>query len=110
MERFCRDARPIQRYRSNPLGRDIERLADCLYEQGYCRDQALRHLLTVEEFGRWLQRWRIPLHDVTFAHGRKYVRLRRRRKGFGALLALNRLLEMLAHEVHISPMVAPHSP
>src|SRR2546430_13476944 len=56
-----------------PLGPYIERLADCLYEQGYCRDQALRHLLTVEEFGRWLQRWRIALHDATFAHARRYV-------------------------------------
>jgi len=84
-------------------------LADRLHEQGYCRDQALRHLLTVEEFGRWLQRWRIALHDVTFAHARRYVRLRRRRKGFGALLALKRLLEMLAQEGRTSPMNAPKS-
>jgi integrase/recombinase XerD len=109
MERFFRDSRTIQRYRSNPLGPYIERLADCLYEQGYCRDQALRHLLTVEEFGRWLQRWRIPLHVVTFAHAREYVRLRRRRKGFGGLLALKRLLEMLAQEGRISPMNTPRS-
>jgi site-specific recombinase XerD len=63
----------------------------------------------VEEFGRWLQRWRIALHDVTFAHARRYVRLRHRRKGFGALLALKRLLEMLAQEGRISPMNAPKS-
>src|SRR6266852_7200637 len=109
MERFFRDSRTIQRYRSSPFGPYIERLADRLHEQGYCRDQALRHLLTVEEFGRWLQRWRIALHDVTFAHARRYVRLRRRRKGFGALLALKRLLEMLAQEGRISPMDAPKS-
>ena len=109
MERFFRDSRTIQRYRSSPLGPYIERLADCLYEQGYCRDQALRHLLTVEEFGRWLQRWRIALHDATFAHARRYVRLRRRRKGFGALLALKRLLEVLAQEGRVSPMNAPKS-
>ncbi|MGB8479532.1 MAG: tyrosine-type recombinase/integrase [Acidobacteriaceae bacterium] len=69
----------------------------------------MRHLLTVEEFGHWLQRWRVPLHDVTFAHARKYVRLRGRRKGFGALLALKRLLEMLAQEGRISPMDTPRS-
>jgi integrase/recombinase XerD len=103
MERFFRDSKTIHRYRSNPLGPYIERLADCLHEQGYCRDQALRHLLTVEEFGHWLQRWRIPLRDVTFAHARRYVRLRGRRRGFGALLALKRLLEMLAQEGLISP-------
>lgn len=110
MERFFRDSRTIQRYRCSPLGPYIERLAHWLHEQGYCRDQALRHLLTVEEFGRWLQRQHIPLHDVTFAHARRYVRLRGRRKGFGALLALKRLLEALAKEGRVSPMNAPKSP
>lgn len=109
MERFFRDSRTVQRYRSSPFGPYIERLADCLYEQGYCRDQALRHLLTVEEFGRWLHRWNIPLREVTFAHARRYVRLRGRRKGFGALLALKRLLETLVQEGHISPMDTPKS-
>jgi integrase/recombinase XerD len=109
MERFFKDSRTIQRYRSSPLGPYIERLADALYEQGYCRDQALRHLLTVEEFGRWLQRRNIPLCEVTCAHARKYVRLRGRRKGFGALLALNRLLQTLAQEGQISPMDTPKS-
>lgn len=109
MERFFKDSRTIQRYRSSPFGSYIERLADWLYEQGYCRDQALRHLLTVEEFGRWLRRWHIPLRDVTFSRARRYVRLRRRRKGFGALLALKRLFEMLAQEGRISSMNAPKS-
>ena len=109
MERFFRDSRTIQRYRCSPLGPYIERLADWLHEQGYCRDQALRHLLTVEEFGRWLQRRHIPLHDVTFAHARRYVRLRGRRKGFGALLALKRLLEALAQEGRVLPVNAPKS-
>lgn len=109
MERFFRDSRTIQRYRCSPLGPYIERLAHWLHEQGYCRDQALRHLLTVEEFGRWLQRRHIPLHDVTFAHARRYVRLRGRQKGFGALLALKRLLEPLAQEGRVSPMNAPKS-
>ena len=103
MERFFRDSKTIQRYRSSPLGPYIERLAEQLHEQGYCRDQALRHLLTVEEFGRWLQRSHIPLRDVTFAHARRYVRFRGRRKGFGALLALRRLLEVLTQEGLISP-------
>jgi site-specific recombinase XerD len=61
----------------------------------------------VEEFGRWLQRCRIALHDVTYTHARRYVRLRRRRKGFGALQALKRLLEVLAQEGRIAPMNAP---
>ncbi len=109
MERFFRDSRTIQRYRSSPFGPYIERLADSLYAQGYCRDQALRHLLTVEEFGRWLQRRHIPLRDVTLAHARRYVRLRGRRKGFGALLALKRLLEALAQEGRVLPVNAPKS-
>lgn len=98
METFFRDSKTIQRYRSSPLGSYIERLADRLHEQGYCRDQALRHLLTVEEFGRWLQRSHIPLRDVSLAHARRYVRLRRRRRRFGGLPALTRLLEMLVQE------------
>ncbi|MGB8583514.1 MAG: hypothetical protein WCD47_22035 [Candidatus Sulfotelmatobacter sp.] len=109
MERFFKDSRTIQRYRSSPFGSYIERLADWLYEQGYCRDQALRHLLTVEEFGRWLRRRHIPLRHVTFSHARRYVRLRRRRKGFGALLALKRLFAMLAQEGRILPMNSPKS-
>jgi site-specific recombinase XerD len=109
MEGFFRDSRIIQRYRLSPLGPYLERLADRLYEQGYCQDQAMRHLLTVEEFGRWLQRRCISLRDATFAHARKYVHLRGRRKGFGALLALKRLFETLAQEGRVSPMDAPKS-
>lgn len=45
METFFRDSKTIQRYRSSPLGSYIERLADRLHEQEYCRDQALRPLL-----------------------------------------------------------------
>jgi hypothetical protein len=109
MERFFRDSKTIQRYRSSPLGSYIDRLAARMHEQKYCRDQALRHFLTVEEFGRWLQRLNIPLREVTFAHVRKYVRFRGHRKRGGALLALKRLLETLAREGHISPMDTPRS-
>jgi integrase/recombinase XerD len=107
MERIFRDSRTIQRYRSGPLGSYIEQLAERLCQQGYTREQAHRHLYTVKDFGRWLQRRRIALCDVTLAHARRYVRLDHRWKKHGDLLALKRLLEMLAQEARISPMNAP---
>jgi len=58
----------------------------------------------VDEFGRWLERRRIALCDVTLAHARGYVRFDHRWKKRGALLALKRLLEMLAREGRI-PLV-----
>jgi hypothetical protein len=57
MERIFKDSRTIQRYRSSPLGPYIERLAERLCQQGYAREQAQRHLLAVEDFGR---RWPTP--------------------------------------------------
>jgi site-specific recombinase XerD len=107
MERIFKDSRTIQRYRSSPLGPYIERLAERLCQQGYAREQAQRHLFAVEDFGRWLQRGRIALRDVTLADARRYLRLRHRWKRHGASLALKRLLEMLAQEGHISPVNAP---
>ncbi len=107
MERIFKDSRTIQRYRSGPLGSYIQQLAERLYQHGYTREQAQRHLLTVDEFGRWLERRRIALCDVTLAHARGYVRFDHRWKKRGALLALKRLLEMLAQEGRISPVNAP---
>jgi hypothetical protein len=109
MERIFKDARTIRRYRSGPLGLYVQQCAERLCQQGYTREHAHRHIYTVDDFGRWLERHRVALSDVTFDHVRRYLDVGRRWKKHGDVAALKRLFEMLAQEGVIPPIGAPQT-
>jgi integrase/recombinase XerD len=101
MKRVFKDCRTIQRYRSGLFGPYVERLAERLCQQGYSREQAQRHLLTVDDFGRWLQRRRIAIFDVSLADAQRYLRFSDRSHKNSAALKL--LFEILVQEGHVFP-------
>lgn len=99
MERIFKDCRTIQRYRSGLFGPYVELLAERLCQHGYSREQAQRHLLTVDDFGRWLQRRRIGIFDLSLAHARRYFRFNDRSHKNST--ALKRLFDTLAQDGHV---------
>jgi site-specific recombinase XerD len=109
MERILKDSGTIQRYRSGPLGLYVQQCAERLCQQGYTREHAHRHIYTVDDFGRWLERHRVALSDVTFDHARRYLDVGRRWKKHGDVAALKRLFEMLAQEGVIPPIGTPQT-
>ncbi len=109
MERIFKDSRTIQRYRSGPLGMYVQQCAERLCQQGYTREQAQRHIYTVDDFGRWLERHRVALSDVTFDHAQRYLNVDRQWKKHGDVTALKRLFEMLAQDGVVPPIGTPQT-
>jgi|SRR5450755_1845368 len=73
MERFFTDPRTIRKFRTGPLGLNIQQLADELFHHGYTRYSIRVRIQTLGRFGRWLEKCRIPLQDLTAAHAKSYV-------------------------------------
>ena len=73
MERFFKDPRTIRKFRTGPLGLNIQQLADELFHLGYTRPSIRVRIQTLGRFGRWREKCRIPLQDLTAAHAKSYV-------------------------------------
>jgi len=64
MERFftCEDM--IEKRRSGPLGSHLNELAEHFANAGYCRGHGRFQLQLAAEFGRWLERRKLPLDEL----------------------------------------------
>ena len=58
LDRCFRRARVRDRIRANPLGTELEQLAEYLLERGYCQGTIQQYLQAAEHFGRWVGRRR----------------------------------------------------
>lgn len=73
MERFFKDSRTIERFRSGPLGPYIQQLAEELASHGYARCDSRLRLRIAHQFGSWLTRRRIEITDLTIRDANRYV-------------------------------------
>jgi len=73
MERFFKDSRTIQRFRSGPLGPYIQQLAVELASQGHGRCATRLRLRIAHQFGLWLTKCRIEIADLTIVDADRYV-------------------------------------
>ena len=94
MERFFKDPRTPERFRSGPMGSHMQLVADSLFKDGYTRKTIRYHLRIIDHFGRWLKGRGQATENITNDHVRTYVRQRGciRNGDAGALI---RLLDML---------------
>ncbi len=94
VERFFKDRRAVQRFRSGRLGKYVQQLANELSELGYARLTIRVKVRVAYQFGRWLKRCRIPLENLTPSHVQRYV-CRHGSVKHGDGRTLNRLLQLL---------------
>jgi integrase/recombinase XerD len=97
MERFFKNSRTIQRFRSGPLGPQIQELAEQLARDGYARPSVRIKIRTADHFSRWLKRRRTPLGEITPEHARLYTD-RHGCKKSGKPETLGRFLRILARK------------
>jgi hypothetical protein len=107
MERFFKDPRTIRKFRTGPLGLNIQQLADELFHHGYTRYSIRVRIQTLGRFGRWLEKCRIPLQDLTAAYAKSYVDRHGTVKN-GDAKTLRMLLELLSRNAS-AVSDAPHS-
>ena len=94
MERFFKDPRTPERFRSGPMGSHMQLVASGLFNDGYTHKTIRYHLRIIDHFGHWLKRRGQATEDITNDHVGAYVRQRGRIRN-GDAGALNRLLDML---------------
>ena len=94
MERFFKDPRTPERFRSGPMGSHMQFVANSLFNDGYTAKTIRYHLRIIDHFGHWLKRRGQATEDITNDHVRTYVRQRGRIRN-GDAGALMRLLDML---------------
>jgi len=56
MHRFFSKPETLLRLRRGPLGDYLDRYADWLFEQGFCRATARLHLVQIADFSLWLSK------------------------------------------------------
>jgi integrase/recombinase XerD len=106
MERFFKDPRTIRKFRTGPLGLYIQQLADELFHHGYTRHSIRVRIQTLGRFGRWLEKCRIPLQDLTAAHTKSYVDRHGTVKN-GDRKILHMLLELLSRNGLLPQPIQP---
>lgn len=94
MERFFKDPRTPERFRSGPMGPHMQLVSDDLFKDGYTRSSIRYHLRIIDHFGHWLRKRGQATEDMTNDHVRRYVHQRGciRNGDAGALIHLLRLL------------------
>lgn len=97
MERFFKDPRTPERFRSGPMGPHMQLVAETLFKDGYTRKTIRYHLRIIHNFGDWLKRRGRTAEDITNDHVRRYVAQRGRIRN-GDAAALIRLLALLRHQ------------
>lgn len=96
MERFFKDPRTPERFRSGPMGPHMQLVSDDLFKdtRSSIRYHLRNHLRIIDHFGHWLRRRGQATEDMTNDHVRRYVHQRGciRNGDAGALIHLLRLL------------------
>jgi len=94
MERFFKDPRTPERFRSGPMGPHMQLVSNDLLKDGYTRRSIRYHLRIIDHFGHWLKKRGQTIEDMTNDHVRRYVHQRGciRNGDAGALIHLLHLL------------------
>jgi hypothetical protein len=96
MHRFFHKPETIERLRRGPLGDRLDRYADWLAQQGFCRATARLHFVQLADFSRWLEKQRLTLADVSHNALELFLEDRRRRiRPHGERLTLQRFLRLV---------------
>ena len=79
MHQFFSKPETLLRLRRGPLGNDLDRYADWLSEQGFCRVHARLQLVQIADFGLCLHKRGLTIMDVQPATIDSFIEDRRRR-------------------------------
>jgi len=108
MHRFFDKPGTLQRLRRGPLGDHLDRYADWLAQQGFCRATARLHLVQLADFSRWLEKQRLTLDDISRNVLELFLEDRRRRiRPHAERLTLQRFLRLVRTGAQAPPVVAP---
>ena len=110
MHRFFSKPETLLRLRRGPLGDYLDRCADWLSEQGFCRAAARLHLVQIVDFSLWLDKRGLTLNDVQPTVIDSFLEDRRRRvKPHAERSTLQRFLRLVRPEAYAqapSPLTA----
>jgi site-specific recombinase XerD len=110
MHRFFSKPETLLRLRRGPLGDYLDRYADWLSEQGFCRAAARLHLVQIADFSLWLDKQGLTLNDVQPTVIDSFLEDRRRRvKAHAERSTLHRFLRLVRPEAYAqasSPLTA----
>ena len=99
MHRFFSKPETLLRLHRGPLADYLDRYADWLSEQGFCRAAARLHLLQIADFNLWLDKQGLTLNDIQPAVIDSFIEHRRRRvKAHGERCTLQRFLRLVKPE------------
>ena len=109
MDRFFSKPETLLRLRRGPLGDYLDRYADWLSEQGFCRVHARLQLVQIADFSLWLDKQGLTLNDVQPTVIDPFIEDRQRRvKPHAERTALQRFLRLVRPEA--CTQVSPPSP
>src|SRR6266536_3493444 len=95
MHRFFSESKTLLRLRRGPLGDHLDRYAQWLAEQGFCRATARLHLVQLADFSLWLNKRGLTLSDIQLTVIESFIEHRRRRvKPHGERSTLRRFLRL----------------
>jgi len=106
MHRFFSKPETLLRLRRGPLGNYLDRYADWLSEQGFCRVHARLQLVQIADFSLWLDKRGLTILNVQPATVDSFIEDRRRRmKPRAERSTLQRFLKLVRPEVctQVSP-------
>ena len=100
MHRFFSKPETLLRLHRGPLGDYLDRYADWLSEQGFCRAAARLHLVQIADFSLWLYKQGLTLNDIQPTVIDSFIKDRRRRvKPHAERSTLLRFLRLVRPEV-----------
>ena len=105
MEQLYKDPCVPRRMREGLLGASVDAFAQQLIDQGYARTSIRYALQLLADFGRWLDRRRMQVPQVTAECLADYLRERSRRRRFrsGDAAIVSRLLSLLVEQGIVAP-------
>jgi len=110
MHRFFSKAETLRRLRRGPLGDYLDRYADWLSEQGFCRAAARLHLVQIADFSLWLDKQGLTFNDIQPSVIDSFLEDRQRRvKAHGERSTLQRFVRLVRPEAYAqasSPLTA----
>ena len=111
MEQLYKDPCAFRRMREGLLGASVDAFAQQLIDQGYARASVRYALQLVADLGRWLDRRRMEVPQVTAECLADYLRDRSRRRRFrsGDAAIVSRVLSLLIEQGFVAP-AAPVEP
>ena len=100
MHQFFSKPETLLRLHGGPLGDYLDRYADWLSEQGFCRAAARLHLVQIADFSLWLYKQGLTLNDIQPTVIDSFIKDRRRRvKPHAEQSTLLRFLRLVRLEV-----------